>query len=37
MAVESHVAASVAFEKLDSSLLQEFGRGYYVRGFCIPA
>ena len=36
-AVEGYVAAAVAFEEFDPTLLQEFRRGEYVRGFGIAA
>jgi hypothetical protein len=35
--VEGDIAAAVAFEKLDTTLGKEFGRGDYVCGFRVAA
>ncbi len=35
--MEGDVAAAVAFEKFYAALLQEFGRGHYVRRFRVAA
>lgn len=35
--VECDVSASIAFEKLDAALLQEFGRGNDIGGFGVAS